>query len=146
MALFKVCGKVPKVRDRLSSLVINGKKASRYVLAAWLGWCPVHKWWVSSHLTLVGVTGLKDVILGRSFGKVLGTLRQSSGLRDLHMVSVLSWKKDAKPSTTEAYEPGGIWFPPGSLVGESKSPNNFHWSPWVYSIAAFRYRHFALFN
>ena len=35
---------------------------------------------------------------------------------------------------------------PGSLVRESKIPNNFHWSPWIASIAAFRYRHFALFS
>ena len=62
------------------------------------------------------------------------------------MVSILSQKKYTKPSTSDASEPGGIGFPPGSLVRESKSPNNFYWSPQVPSIAAFRYRHFALFS
>ena len=66
---------------------------------------------VSSPLTSLRVTGLKDDILGRSFGKVIGTLRWSSGLKDLCMVSILSQKKDAKPSTSDASEPGGIGFP-----------------------------------
>ena len=45
---------------------------------------------VSSHLTLLRMTSLKDFILGRLLGKVLGTLRQSYGLKDLCMVLILS--------------------------------------------------------
>ena len=37
MALFQVCGKVPEVRDRLISLVINGKKASGCDLSSMVG-------------------------------------------------------------------------------------------------------------
>ena len=101
---------------------------------------------ISSLLTSLRVTSLKDVILGRSFVKVLGTLTQSSALNELHMVSILSQKKDAKPSASDASQPGGIGFPPGSLVRESKPRNNFHWSPLASSIATFKYRYFALFN
>ena len=38
-------------------------------------------------------------------------------------------EKDEKPSASDTSEPGGIGFPPSFLVRESKSPNNFHWSP-----------------
>ena len=62
------------------------------------------------------------------------------------MVSIFSWKKIAKPSTSDASKPGIISFPLGSLVRESKSLYNFHWLPQVSSIVAFRYRHFALFS
>ena len=64
----------------------------------------------SSHLTSLRVNGLKDNILGRSFGKVIGTLRWYSGLTDVCMVSILSQKKHAKPSASDASEPGGIGF------------------------------------
>ena len=67
----------------------------------------------SSHFASLRVTGSKDDIFGRSFRKVKGTLRWSSGLKDLCMVSILSWKK-AKPSASDALEPAGIGFPPGS--------------------------------
>ena len=46
----------------------------------------------SSCLTSLKVTGLKKDIFGRSFGKVTGTLRQSSRLNDSHMVSISSQK------------------------------------------------------
>ena len=115
MALFQMHGKVPEVRDRLISLVINGKKASGCVLINMVGMVSdrqvVGFALVSSPLTLLRVTGLKDDILGRSFGKVIGTLRWSSGLKDLHMVSILSREKDAKPSASDASEPGGNGFP-----------------------------------
>ena len=115
MALFQMHGKVPEVRDRLISLVINGKKASGCVLGSLV--LMVSDWQVvgfaldSSQLTSLRVTGLKDNILERSFRKVKGTLRWSSGLKDLHMVSILSQKKHAKPSASDASEPGGIGFP-----------------------------------
>ena len=115
MALFQIHEKVLEVRDRLISLVINGNKASRCVLAAWLGWCLIGKLlallWSVAILHHSKVSSLKDVILGRSFGKVLGTLRWSSGWKDLCMVSILFWKTDAKPSSSDASEPGGIVFP-----------------------------------
>ena len=82
-----------------------------------------------SCLTSLRVTGLKDNIFGRSLGKVKGALRWYSELKDLHMVSILSRKKQAKPSASDASELGGIGFPPGSLVRESNNPNNFLWSP-----------------
>ena len=50
-------------------------------------------------------------------------------VEDLHIVSILSQKKYAKPSESDASQPGGIEFPPVSLVRESNSPNNFLWLP-----------------
>ena len=115
MALFQVCGKVPEVRDRLISLVINGKKASGCLFSSMVGMVSnrqvVGFAVVSSHLTSLRVTSLKEVILGGSFCKVLGTLRWSSGLKGLHKVSILFWIKDAKPSASNASEPGSIGFP-----------------------------------
>ena len=79
MALFQMHGKVPEVRDRLISLVINGKKVSKCVLSSLVGMVSdrqvVGFALDSSHLTSLRVTGLKDNILGRSFRKVIGTLR-----------------------------------------------------------------------
>ena len=116
MALFQVCGKVPEVKDRLISLVVNGKKASGCVLSSMVGMVSDRQLvgfvLVSSHFTLLRVTGLKDVILGRSLGKVLGMQRQSSGLKDLHMVSIFSQKRDVKPSASDMCESGGTEFPP----------------------------------
>ena len=40
-----------------------------------------------------------------------------------------SQKKHAKPSASDASEPGGIGFLSGSLVRESNNLNNFLWSP-----------------
>ena len=104
MALFQMHGQVPEVRDRLISLVINGEKTSGCVLSNMVGMVSDRQVGgfalVSSPLTLLRVTGLKDDILARSFGKVIGTLRWSSGLKDLQMVSILSWKMDAKPSAS----------------------------------------------
>ena len=37
MVLFQMHRKVPKVKDRLTSLVINGKKASVYILSSMVG-------------------------------------------------------------------------------------------------------------
>ena len=132
IALFQMHGKVPEVKDKLISLVINGRKTSGCVFSSLVGMISdkqvVGFALDSSHLTSLRVTDLKDNILGRSFGKVKGTLRWSSGLKDLCMVSILSWKKHAKPSASDASEPGGIGFPPCSLVRESNSPHKFLWS------------------
>ena len=102
MALFQMHEKVPEVRDKLISLVINGKKASGCVLSSLVGTVSDRQMMGfaldNSHLTSLRVTGLKDNILRRSFGKVKGTLRWSLGLKNLHMVSILSQKKHAKPS------------------------------------------------
>ena len=120
MALLQVCVKIPEVKDRLISQVINGKKASGCLSSSIPGMVSdrqvVGFALVSSLLIALKVTSLKDAILGRSFRKVLGTLRQTSGLNDLHMVSILSWIKDAKPYASDAFEPGGTGFPAGSLV------------------------------
>ena len=51
----------------------------------------------SSCLTSLKVTGLKNDILGRSFGKVTGTLRKSSTLNDSCIVSILSQKSMQSP-------------------------------------------------
>ena len=119
MALIQVFGKVPEFRDRLINLIINGKKASRCVLSSMVGMVSERQVvgfaLISSHLTSLRVTSFKDVIFRRSFGisfgKVLGTLRWSSGLKDLHMVSILSQKKDVKPSTSDASDTGSTGFP-----------------------------------
>ena len=115
MALFQMHGKVPEVRDKLISLVINGKRASGCVFSCLVGRVSdrqvVGFALDSSCLTSIRVTGLKDDILGRSFGKVKGTLKWSLGLKYLHMVSILSQKKHAKPSASDASEPGGTGFP-----------------------------------
>ena len=132
IALFQMHGKVPEVKDKLISVVINGRKTSGCVFSSLVGMISdkqvVGFALDSSHLTSLKVTGLKNDILGRSFGKMTGTLRQSSRLNDLHIVSISSQKKHAKPSASDASEPGGIGFPPGSLVRESNNPNNFLWS------------------
>ena len=64
IAPFQVCGKVPEVRDRLISLVINGKKASGCVLSNMVGMVSnknvVGFALVCSHLTSVRVIGFKD--------------------------------------------------------------------------------------
>ena len=80
---------------------------------------------VSSLFTSLRVTGLKDIILGRSFGKVLGTLTQSAGLNDLHIVSILSEKNDAKPSASDASEPDSIGFPPRLFSKEVQESKQF---------------------
>ena len=127
MVLFQMHGKVPEVRDRLISLVIKGKKASGFVLSSLVGMVSdrqvVGFALDSSHLSSLRVTGLKDDILGRSFRKVIATPRWSSGLKDLCMISILSQKKHAKSSASDASDSGGIGFPPGSYVRESSSPN-----------------------
>ena len=119
MALLQMQGKVPEVKDKLLSLVINGRKASGCVFSSLVGMVSdrqvVGLALDSSHLTSLRVTGSKDDIFGRSFRKVKGTLRWSSGLKDLCIVSILSQKKHAKPSASDASEPGGIGFPPGSF-------------------------------
>ena len=129
MALFQMQGKVPEVKDRLMSLVIKGRKVDRYVFSSLVGMVSERQVegfaLYRSGLTSLRVTGSKDDIFGRSFGKVKGTVRLSSGLKDLHMVSILSQKIQAKPSASAASEPGGIKFSPGSLVRESNRPNNF---------------------
>ena len=56
---------------------------------------------VSSHLTSLKMTDLKDVILGRSFGKVLGTLRWSSEFKDVYGFNFIP-KKDAKAFASDA--------------------------------------------
>ena len=108
IALFQIQGKVLEVRDRLNSLVIKGQKASGCVLSSLVEMVSdrqvVGFALDSSHLTLLRVTGLKDNIIGRSFGKVIGTHRWSSGLKDLHMVSILFQKKHAKPSASDVSE------------------------------------------
>ena len=45
MTLFHMQGKVPEVKDKLMSLVIKGRKASWCVLAAWLEWYLIGRWW-----------------------------------------------------------------------------------------------------
>ena len=86
--------KVPEVKDKLISLVINGRKISGCVFSSLVGMISdkqvVGFALDSSCLTSLKVTGLKNDIFGRSFGKVTGTLRQSSRLNDLHMVLILS--------------------------------------------------------
>ena len=73
MDLFQMHGMVPEVRDRLINIVINGKKASVCVLSSLVGMVSnrqvVGFALDNSHLTSLRVTGLKDNILGRSFGK-----------------------------------------------------------------------------
>ena len=102
MALFQVCGKVPEDRDRLSSLFIKSKKASGCFVSNMVGGVSnrqvVGFALVSSHPTSLRVTSLMDVIFERSFRKVPGTLKQSSGLNDLCMVSLFPQKKNVKPS------------------------------------------------
>ena len=71
-----------------------------------------------------------------------GTLRPSVKIeRFVHMVSIFSQKKPAKPLASDASLPSGIRFPIGSLVRESNNPNNFFWLPRVFSTAVFKYRH-----
>ena len=83
MALFQMQGKVPEVKDKLISLVINGKKASACVLSSLVGMVSdrqvVGFALDSSCLTSLRVTSSKEVIFGRSFGKVKGTLRCLQG-------------------------------------------------------------------
>ena len=73
MALLQMHGKVPEVRDRLISLDVNGMKASGCVLSSMVGMVSDRQMvgfaLVSSPLTSLRVTGLKDDILGRSLGK-----------------------------------------------------------------------------
>ena len=79
MAPFQMHGQVPEVRGKLISLVINGKKATGCVLSSLVGMVSDRQMvgfaLDNSHLTSLRVTGLKDNILGRSFGKVNDTLR-----------------------------------------------------------------------
>ena len=90
MALFQMQGKVPEVKDKLMSLVIKGRKASGCVSSSLVGMVSdrqvVGFALYRGHLATLRVTGSKDDIFERSFGKVKGTLRWSSGLKDLHMV------------------------------------------------------------
>ena len=100
MALFQMQGKIPEVKGKLMSLVIKDRKAYGCVFSGLVGMVSdrqvVGFALDSSHLTSLRVTGSKDDIFGRSFGKVKGTLRWSSGLKDLHMVSFLSQEKTCK--------------------------------------------------
>ena len=93
MALFQMQGKVPEVKDKLMTLVTKGRKASRHVFSSLVGMVSdrqvVGFALYRSHPTSLRVTGSKDDIFGRSFGKVKGTLRWSSGLKDLHVFNFI---------------------------------------------------------
>ena len=101
---------------------------------------------VNRHPTSLRETILKDFILRRSIRKVLGTLvmpfRIEGFAYGFNFILRKGWKAFCKWCILAWRH----WVPPGSLVRESKSPNNFHWSPKVSSIAAFTSRNFALFS
>ena len=78
------------------SLAISGRKTSGCAFSSLFGMVS-NKQVVgfaldNIHLTSPRVTGLKNDILGKSFGKVKSTLSQSSRVNDSHIVSILSQK------------------------------------------------------
>ena len=94
IALFQGDRNVPDDTDKLISLVMSGRKTSGCIFSSLVGMVSdkqvVGFALDNSHLTSPEVTGLKKDILGKSFGKVKGTLGQSSRLNDSCIVLILS--------------------------------------------------------